>query len=101
MVGGEYVDALVDLQLFHAKVQSGVRLPWLLSVRLEFERKGDVGDTKVWQRRKLLGMMFEGEKRFGSEIVRVWVERARWRRDLIKEHPLLLSVMGIPMRLGF
>lgn len=66
MVGGEYVDALVDLQLLYAKVQSGVRLPWLLSVRLEFERKGDVGDTKLWQRRKLLGIMFEDEKRVGS-----------------------------------
>ena len=65
--GGEYVDAVVDLQLFYAKVQSGVRLPWLLSVRLEVERKGDDGDKGLWQRRKLLGMMFENEERSGVE----------------------------------
>jgi len=63
--GGKYVDAVVDLQLFYAKVQSGVRLPWLLSVRLELERKGGVGVEKVWQRRKFLGMMFEDDERFG------------------------------------
>lgn len=63
--GGEYADAMVDLQLFYAKVQSGVRLPWLLSVRLEVERKGDVGDERLWQRRGFLGMMFEDEERFG------------------------------------
>lgn len=65
--GGEYVDAIVDLQLFYAKVQSGVRLPWLLSVRLELEREGDVGHEKLWQRRKLLGMMFEDEESAGFE----------------------------------
>lgn len=64
--GGEYVDALVDLQLFYAKVQSGVRLPWLLSVRLELERKSDVGEERKWQRRTLLAMVFENEERFGN-----------------------------------
>ena len=57
----------MDLQLFYARVQSGGRFPWLFSVRLEAERKGDVGDKISWERRKLLGMMFEDEKRFGIE----------------------------------
>lgn len=64
--GGEYGDAIVDLQLSYARVQSGVRLPWLLSVRLEVERKGDGGDKGLWQRRKILGMMFEDEERVGG-----------------------------------
>lgn len=63
---GEYDDAIVDLQLFYARMQSGSRLPWLLSVRLGVERKGDGGDKGLWQRRKLLGMMFEDEERFGG-----------------------------------
>jgi hypothetical protein len=67
LAGGGCVDAIVDLQLFYARVQSGVRLPWLLSVRLEVERKGDGGDKGLWERRKLLGMMFEDEERFGIE----------------------------------
>lgn len=66
LCGGEYADALVDLQLFYAKVQSGVRLPWLLSVRLELERKGDVGGERKWQRRRLLAMVFENEERSGN-----------------------------------
>jgi hypothetical protein len=66
LCGGGFVDALVDLQLFYAKVQSGVRLPWLLSVRVELERKGDAGEEKLWQRRRLLAIVFEDEERLGN-----------------------------------